>query len=170
MVDEHFSSSPEDTINAERVGAPMAGERVSASPEETMALGRDIGAALTGGEVIALEGPLGAGKTTMIKGIASALGVKDTGDVRSPTFVLQRTYPGVTSSGKNITIYHIDAYRLEAADLDEIGGREMFSDDGIVVVEWADRVVSGLPSERINIALEHTGPETRRIIVCQGTR
>ncbi len=144
----------------------MVAEHITSSPEETMNVGRDIGDALEGGEVIALQGPLGVGKTILIKGIAEALGVEDTRDVRSPTFVLIRTYAGLTTGGKDITIYHIDAYRVSGADLDEIGGREMFSDDGVVLIEWADRVISGLPAECINITLEHTGPETRKISVC----
>ncbi len=150
----------------------MMGDRVvSLSPEETMGFGRELAADLCGGEVIALNGPLGAGKTTLVKGIAEGLGVADTSDVRSPTFVLLRTYDGTTSTGKSVSLHHMDAYRLsEEIDFDNLGGLDLLTDDAVLVVEWADRISSGLPDKRIDISLEHDTPETRIITIKkQGT-
>ncbi len=139
---------------------------ISSSAEETIGFGRKIAADLQGGEVIALNGPLGAGKTTLIKGIAEGLGVADTSDVRSPTFVLLRTYEGKTSAGKPISIHHMDAYRLQGGgDFDDLGGLDLLGDDTVLIIEWADRVASGLPENRIHVTMEHIDPETRKITV-----
>jgi tRNA threonylcarbamoyladenosine biosynthesis protein TsaE len=140
------------------------GTFATSSPEETMELGRKLGAILKGGEVVSFEGPLGAGKTTMIKGIASALGVCDTSAVRSPTFVIVREYEGVSSEGKELSIHHMDAYRLEGGeDFDDLGGRDLMDDGSILLVEWADRILPGLPAERICVSIEHMDPTTRKI-------
>ncbi len=138
---------------------------VSSSAEETIELGKQIAGDLRGGEVIAVEGPLGAGKTTLIKGIAEGLGVADTSEVRSPTFVLLRTYEGRTSSG-TVSIHHMDAYRLrDGADFDDMGGLDLLGDDTVLIIEWADRIASGLPDGRIRIYMEHVDPQTRKITV-----
>lgn len=138
---------------------------ISSSAEETIELGKKIAGDLRGGEIIAVEGPLGAGKTTLIKGIAEGLGVADTSEVRSPTFVLLRTYEGRASSGA-VSIHHLDAYRLrDGADFDDMGGRDLLGNDTVLVIEWADRVASGLPDGRIRISMEHVNPETRKITV-----
>ena len=138
---------------------------ISSSAEETVDLGKKIARDLCGGEVVAVEGPLGAGKTTLIKGIAEGLGIADTSEVRSPTFVLLRTYEGKTSSGA-VSIHHMDAYRLrDGADFDDLGGRDLLGDDAVLIIEWADRVASGLPKDRICVSLEHVNPETREITV-----
>ncbi len=139
---------------------------ISSSAEETVELGRKIAGDLCGGEVIAIEGLLGAGKTTLIKGIAEGLGVADTSEVRSPTFVLLRTYEGKTSAGKPVSIHHMDAYRLrDGADFDDMGGLDLMGDAAVLVIEWADRVASGLPENRINVSMEHVDPKTRKITV-----
>ncbi len=141
------------------------GTIISSSVEETIELGKKIAGDLRGGEIIAVEGPLGAGKTTLVKGIAEGLGVADTSEVRSPTFVLLRTYEGRTSSGA-VSIHHLDAYRLrDGADFDDLGGRDLLGNDTVLIVEWADRVASGLPDGRIRISMEHVNPETRKITV-----
>jgi tRNA threonylcarbamoyladenosine biosynthesis protein TsaE len=139
---------------------------VTSSPEETMNLGRRIARDLRGGEVLALSGPLGAGKTTLIKGIAGGLGVEDTSEVRSPTFVLLRVYEGITSGGKPVSVNHVDGYRLDGgADFDDIGGRDLFEESSICLIEWADRIADGLPARRVNISLEHVDENTRRITI-----
>ncbi len=128
----------------------MSGDTiVSSSAQETVELGKEIAGDLCGVEVIAVEGPLGAGKTTLIKGIAEGLGITDTSNVRSPTFVLLRTYEGKTSAGKAVSIHHMDAYRLRGGeDFDDMGGLDLMGDDTILIIEWADRVVRLSPQSR----------------------
>lgn len=101
----------------------------SNSEEETIRLGELIGRALRGGEVICLYGPLGAGKTTLVKGIARGMGILEGYQVRSPTFTLVNEYP--TQKGP---LLHADLYRVGHLDLDEFVGR------GVLVIEWADRL------------------------------
>jgi len=128
------------------------------STDETIALGRRLGQLLGPGDVVALRGPLGSGKTTLTKGIAAGLGVPEPRWVTSPTFVLVHQYEG------RVPVYHVDAYRLRgAADAEALGSDEMFFGDGVVVVEWAERIAGALPDERLDIALEHAGEERRRL-------
>ena len=111
---------------------------------------------LPDGTTVALCGTLGAGKTRLVQAIAEAAGV-DRREVLSPTFVLIQEYHGRRA------VYHIDAYRLR--DEDEflaLGPEEYFEGDGLVLVEWADRVDGCLPADRVEIRIEVTGPESRR--------
>ncbi len=122
----------------------------------TAALGAALAEVLPRGTTVALCGTLGAGKTRLVQAIAEAAGV-DRRDVLSPTFVLIQEYQG------RLPVYHIDAYRLR--DEDEflaLGPEEYFDGDGLVLVEWADRVPGCLPEDRIEIHIEVTGPELRR--------
>jgi tRNA threonylcarbamoyladenosine biosynthesis protein TsaE len=131
----------------------------SPAPEETHALGERIGRALRGGDVLALTGPLGAGKTQFMKGLAIGLGVPPDEPVISPTFVLARQYSG------RLTLYHLDAYRLSgSADVLDLGFDEMLADpDGVVAVEWADRIRETLPATVVWLDFEHMGPTARRV-------
>jgi tRNA threonylcarbamoyladenosine biosynthesis protein TsaE len=125
----------------------------------TAVFGAALAEVLPAGTTVALCGTLGAGKTRLVQSIAEALGV-DRHNVVSPTFVLVQEHRG------RRTIYHLDAYRLR--DEDEflaLGPEEFFESDGLVFVEWADRVASCLPKERIEIHIEVTGPESRRFNV-----
>ena len=128
-------------------------------PGATVALGRRIGAALAPGEVVALVGDLGAGKTHLVKGIVAGMG-GDAGAVTSPTFTLVHTYQ--TPRGR---VHHIDAYRIERpADFAEIGGDEVLGDEAaIVLVEWPGRIAAALPAETIRIEIDHAGGDHRRI-------
>lgn len=109
------------------------------SQEELISLGRWFGESLTGNEVIALVGPLGAGKTTFVKGIAEALGVKDI--VISPTFVLLREY----EDGK-YPLYHFDWYRFESKkDVEDIGYWDYINMDGIKIIEWPNKFPELIP-------------------------
>ena len=127
------------------------------SPEETMALAGSIAARLAGGEVIALTGDLGAGKTQFTKGLAAGLGV-DPGLVTSPTFVLVNEYDG------RLHVYHLDAYRLSNSDeLEALGCQEMFAAGGVCAVEWADRAADCLPDDRLDVRIEHAGETRRRV-------
>ncbi len=126
------------------------------SPEETVELGRKLGEQMAPGDVIALVGPHGAGKTQLTRGIA--LGTGSTGRVTSPTFKLVNEYDG------RVRVYHLDAYRLHGADdLVALGCDEFFDGDGAAVVEWADRVAEALPDDRVRVDIAITGAASRRI-------
>ena len=127
-------------------------------PGATVALGRRIGAALAPGEVVALVGDLGAGKTHLVKGIVAGMG-GDAAQVTSPTFAIAHTY--ATPRGP---VHHLDAYRIERpADFAEIGG-ETYLDDlaAVVVVEWPSRIAAALPAETVVFWIEHDGETARR--------
>lgn len=134
-------------------------QRVSASPDETFALGRALGGLLLSGDVLALAGPLGAGKTVLIKGVAAGLGVPEDQPVVSPTFVLIREYRG------RLTLYHVDAYRLHGtADLLSLGLDEIMAEpQAVVAIEWADRASGAIPAHACWIHLDHAGPSSRSI-------
>ena len=126
--------------------------------EETLDLGRRIGVAVRPGWVIGLVGELGVGKTHLVKGIArgNQRAADAAAEVTSPTFVLVNEYAG------RARLYHLDAYRLRCgAELDELGVDEMI-DDGVVMIEWADRVAEALPADRLTIHGQSTG-ETERV-------
>lgn len=127
--------------------APSSGALRSDSPEATRALGRALGAAATPGTVLALIGPLGAGKTQLAKGVAEGLDV--TSVVNSPTFVLMNEHAG------RLRLFHVDAYRLD--DPDEALALGLFDErqgDGVTVVEWADRLDGWLPRDRLDLWIE----------------
>ena len=134
-------------------------EIVSQSPQQTIEVGRRIGRKLKGGEVIAVCGPLGSGKTHLIKGIAAGAGAKDSRQVNSPTFVLINEYLG------RFDIYHIDAYRLDSiAEFELLGFDDFCYSQSVVLIEWADKVESALRAiDYIRIELEHAG-KTQRLI------
>lgn len=128
------------------------------SPAETEQLGIALGRRLFPGAVIALVGPLGAGKTFLSRGIALGLDVVDVTQVTSPTFVLVQEYEA------RLPIYHLDAYRLKALrDFEDLGALEYFSGGGVCLVEWADRVSDVLPREHLRIEINSTGETTREI-------
>jgi tRNA threonylcarbamoyladenosine biosynthesis protein TsaE len=126
----------------------------------TAALGRRLARLLFPGAVVALVGPLGAGKTQLVRAVAEGLGC-DGRRVSSPTFALIHEYP----DGR-LPVYHFDAYRLpgEAAFAD-LGVDEYFNGDGVCLVEWADRVEGVLPAEQLRITITPTGEASRRFDV-----
>ena len=133
-------------------------ESTTHSFEETIRLGREIGAMLKPPVLILLSGDLGAGKTTLTKGIASGMGAAREEDVTSPTFTLVHKYEG------NTRIYHIDLYRIEGLhDLETLGIEDFFSENAVVIVEWPDKL--DLPTDWpvVRIQLEHIDEDTRRI-------
>ncbi|WP_447978159.1 tRNA (adenosine(37)-N6)-threonylcarbamoyltransferase complex ATPase subunit type 1 TsaE [Candidatus Nitrospira bockiana] len=129
----------------------------STSPNQTARLGQAIGQRLEGGEVFALCGDLGSGKTVFVRGLAAGLGVAERA-VSSPTFVLVHEYRG------RLRLAHADLYRLDAPPaLAGLGLDEYFDGNTVVAVEWADRAEDRLPSDRLTLSFEHIGPKTRRI-------
>ncbi len=131
----------------------------SQSAAETRSLGQRIAQRLKPGNVVVLEGGLGAGKSELARGIANGLGVKET--VTSPTFTILNVY----ESGR-YPLYHFDWYRLEnSEELFELGMDEYLGGDGIALVEWAERCPEALPDSCIRIRLEVTGEEEREILV-----
>ena len=134
------------------------GSLSTAAPRETRAIGHALGSHAHAGALVALIGPLGAGKTELAKGVAEGLGV--TSVVNSPTFVLMNEHAG------RLRLYHIDAYRLD--DPEEALAAGLFDDRqaaGVAVVEWADRLADRLPAERLELTLvpEPDGSDHRRI-------
>jgi tRNA threonylcarbamoyladenosine biosynthesis protein TsaE len=125
--------------------------------DATRQLGHRLGRLLFPGAVVALVGPLGAGKTHLVRAVAEGLDVPDARLVTSPTFVLIQEYPG------RLPIYHFDAYRLSGAvPFADLGAHEYLEGDGVCLVEWADRVEPCLPAEHLRITLTITGPTSRR--------
>jgi tRNA threonylcarbamoyladenosine biosynthesis protein TsaE len=139
-----------------------SGEWISHNERETFNQGARIGAQLAGGEILLLSGPLGAGKTMLVKGIAQALGI-DEEDVTSPSFTLVNPHPG------RLLLYHIDLYRLDegasaahAVDLDEI----LTDENAVVIIEWAERMGRyPLPDNVWRIAIAGDGDEPRKISI-----
>ncbi len=129
----------------------------SHSPQETMELGRRIGGQLRGGEVFAICGPLGSGKTHLIKGIAAGAGAQDQTSVTSPTFVLVNQYAG------RFDLYHIDAYRLDSvADFERLGFDDFCYPESVVLIEWADKIEPALQGlDVIRVDLAHAGTRKR---------
>ena len=138
----------------------QAGQWVTTKPDETFRVGEQIGGQLRGGEVLLLDGPLGAGKTVFVKGLATALGV-DPDEVTSPSFTLVNPYDG------RLPVFHIDLYRLdegapaaEAVDLEEMLSNER----AVIIIEWAHRLGNyRLPSNAWRIDINGDGDEARVI-------
>lgn len=124
----------------------------SRSPEETGRLARRLAERLDPGSVVALEGDLGAGKTTFAQAFARGLGVQDV--VNSPTFTLIKEYEGT-----RCPFYHMDVYRLTPEEAEELGLEEYFGGDGISLVEWASRIEELLPGERLEVELVRPLPD-----------
>jgi len=131
---------------------------ISHSPEETFRFGQEIGASACAGDVIALSGDLGAGKTHFVKGVAAALG--HVGEVTSPTFTLVHEYVGGP-----LPLYHFDFYRLESEDEAlRLGLDEYLQGDGVAVIEWADKFPTLLPRPGTRwFRFRVVGEETREI-------
>ena len=116
------------------------------SEEETIELGRKIGKLLKKGDIIAMQGTLAAGKTTITKGIAQALGITDT--ITSPTFCLISEYYG------SMPLYHFDVYRLDGTeDFINLGADDMLYGDGVSIIEWSEKIMDELPSRTIVLRL-----------------
>ena len=128
------------------------------SEEETQGVAGRLAETLQAGDVVLLSGNLGAGKTAFVRGLAAGLGT-DPDEVSSPTFTLVHEY-----RGGRLTLYHADLYRLERAATDDLGLEEMGASDGVLAIEWPDRLVHDLPAP-ISVELEILGENERRITV-----
>lgn len=123
------------------------------SARATRAWAERLGRVLQAGDVVALVGELGAGKTTFTQGLAAGLGVPDTARVRSPTFAIAHVY-----EGGRAPLFHVDVYRLEGeASLWALGFEDYTSGAGVCVIEWADRVPGALPADRLEVHLSVAG-------------
>ena len=126
--------------------------------EETIELGRKIGRLLTKGDVIAMQGTLAAGKTTITKGIAESLGVTDT--ITSPTFCLISEYSG------KMPLYHMDVYRLDGGeDFINLGTDDMIYGDGVSIIEWSEKIMDELPKKTIILKLDPQEDGSRIITI-----
>jgi tRNA threonylcarbamoyladenosine biosynthesis protein TsaE len=130
------------------------------SPRETLALATRVSSILRAGDVLALSGELGAGKTVFAKGIARGLGVDD--EVVSPTFTLVREYEG------RVPLVHVDVYRLDhIQELHDVGFDELVGGGSVTVVEWGDRIGELLPTERLEVSLAHGDGDDDRIVTLE---
>jgi tRNA threonylcarbamoyladenosine biosynthesis protein TsaE len=132
------------------------------SSDETIQLGREIGRKLIPPTLILLSGDLGAGKTTLTKGIASGMGAAEEDEVTSPTFTLVHKYDGTSR------VYHVDLYRIaDAHDLETLGLEDIFNESAVVIVEWPEKlsIQTGWPVLRVQ--LDHVSEDTRHIIISE---
>ena len=128
------------------------------SVSETIRIGRSVGSRLLPGDLVALVGELGAGKTQFIKGLAAGAGIRNPTYISSPSFTLINEYPGKT------TFYHVDLFRLgEEKEAEELGLEDYFQGKGITAIEWADKIPSLLPKELLVIRIAYTGRNTRSL-------
>lgn len=131
---------------------------VSQSPAETEAAGERLGRTLQAGDVVALTGELGTGKTCFIQGLVRGLGVA--APATSPTFVLINEYRG------RLPVYHVDAYRTQSlTELMDLGLSELFDEGGVTVVEWADKLLPLLPRRTVRVHIAGLGDEPREITI-----
>lgn len=132
----------------------------TSSAEETIELGKKIGSLLKKGDIIAMQGTLAAGKTTITKGIAASLGIKD--EITSPTFCLISEYEG------KMPLYHMDVYRLEGGeDFINLGVEDLMYGNGVSLIEWSEKVMDELPKKTIILKLEPIEGTTERNITLE---
>lgn len=135
---------------------PIVEEIISKTPEETFEAGKALGKASRRGDVFALTGELGCGKTVFAKGIASGMGIGE--DITSPTFTLLEIYEG------DLPLYHFDLYRIDdPRELDNLFFEEYWEGEGVSVIEWAERAKNRLPVHTTHITLQYIDETTRRI-------
>jgi len=133
---------------------------ISGSSDQTIQLGQDLASSLRNRDVLVLTGPLGAGKTCLIRGIAIGLGVNDD-DIKSPSFTLVNEY-----AGSHLPFFHIDLYRMkDTSELYNIGWDDYLMRDGIVAVEWGEKAADFLPKKRIEISIVILSDNERRISI-----
>ena len=153
---------------------------ICSSPEETLTLGMSLAGMLKKGSVVALKGPLGAGKTCLAKGIARGLCVKE--ELTSPTYTIISEYEGIISEENTprkenavcksdlfVRLYHIDAYRLEGNDdFSAIGGEEIIFGNGLSIIEWSERIPGFVPDEALRVDINIREDQKRDIRIYRG--
>ncbi len=141
-------------------------EYLSSSNDETLEIGKQIASTLQGGDIVLLYGELGAGKTTLTKGIANGFGITE--DITSPTFTLMNIYPVQNNPAGIQTLVHIDTYRLEnAQELLDIGVEDYLGNpDTVMIIEWPEKIESLVKNKKIiSVYLNHVENETRKITI-----
>ena len=137
----------------------MENEYISHSPDDTIAFGKKVAEEVSSGDILCLEGDLGAGKTHFVKGLAAGLGISS-GQVRSPTYTLINEYDG------RLPLYHFDCYRMESPqEALEIGAEEYFYREGVSVIEWPGRIAPLIPPEALWISISAIDKETRKFVI-----
>jgi tRNA threonylcarbamoyladenosine biosynthesis protein TsaE len=148
-------------VNSETKAREFLREVTTTSAEETIALGRTLAPLLAPPKLVLLRGDLGAGKTTLVKGIAAAFEAAAEEDVTSPTFTLVHEY-----RGPHATLYHIDLYRIDTQrELDTLALDDLRSDDSILLIEWGEKFAGFVRERDVEISLEREGENERRIKV-----
>jgi tRNA threonylcarbamoyladenosine biosynthesis protein TsaE len=136
-------------------------EYTTRSPEETVALGRKLARELKPPKLVVLRGELGAGKTTLIKGIAEGFQAAKQEDVTSPTFTLVHEY-----RAPKVTVYHVDLYRVDTPrELETLGLDDLFGDTSVVLIEWGEKFARFQEERDVEIAIERVGESERRIVI-----
>lgn len=136
----------------------MSKHFISHSKAETVGFGRKLGKILRSGDVVALCGQLGSGKTVLTKGIAEGMGVVRSSCVNSPSFVILKEYKG------RMPLYHFDVYKLnDICEFSTVGYGEYFYGNGVSVIEWADKIREALPKEHLLISIDIAGENERRL-------
>ena len=134
-------------------------EFITQSPEETIALGRTLAGMLAPPKIVALRGDLGAGKTTLVKGIAEAFQAASEDDVTSPTFTLIHEYRGPAA-----ILYHIDLYRVDTPrQLETLGIDDLIAENSVLLIEWGEKFDRFERERDVEIALERVGESKRRV-------
>jgi tRNA threonylcarbamoyladenosine biosynthesis protein TsaE len=134
------------------------------SSDETIRLGREIGRALKPPALVLLSGDLGAGKTTLTKGIASGMGAAGEDEVTSPTFTLVHKYDGRSR------VYHVDLYRIaDSRDLETLGLEDVFNERAVMIVEWPEKLSIQTDWPVVRIQLDHVSDDERRIVISGDT-
>ena len=137
----------------------MTSETITDSPEETIVFGRSLAAELSPPLIVLLSGDLGAGKTTLVKGIAEGFGAARAEDVTSPTFTLVHEY-----RGPHTTLYHIDLYRVDTQrELETLGLDDLVAPNSILLIEWGEKFPGFERDQNVEIRLERVGETRRRI-------
>lgn len=146
---------PAGGVEKSRSDPERGGSVRTDSEDETAAAGARLAAQVESGDVVLLYGELGAGKTAFVRGLARGLGAPEA-DVSSPTFTIIQEYTG------RLTLFHVDLYRLEPNEVDDLGLDELVSANGVVAIEWAERW-HGRPDDAIEVRLEHAGEDRRQV-------
>lgn len=154
------SFAPHSPLVTRHLSPGVLAERVTHSPEETVEFGRELANELPSPCLVLLEGELGSGKTTLVKGILARLASIPEDEVTSPSFTLVHEY------GRDGTVYHVDLYRVEGArDLATLGLEDLLGRDATVLIEWGEKFGEDVPRPCVRIRFEHLGCDDRRITV-----